>query len=121
MAATLDPADAQSWYSWITDFDNTYQQFQDNFNALVSLQDYVSSTHPELLSTYNDLVSRGQGHAQTLAQLKATRDYVWSWLQWLNSGLQSGIDFVTTSAQSAYDAAKAALGLGNVPRVVLRK
>lgn len=121
MAATLDPSQSQGWLDWVTNFDSTYQQFNDNFNGLVAQQDYVLNVHPELLTTYNDLVAQGQAHAQTLSQLKATRDYVWSWLQWLNSGVQSGIDFVTTTAQSAYDAAKAALGLGAMPRVVLRK
>ena len=121
MAETLNPNDSQAWYSWVTDFDNTYAQFQTNYNALVSLGDYVSTSHPELLPQYNDLVSRGNDNANTLAQLKATRDYVWSWLQWLNTGLQSGIDFVSSSAQSAYDAAKQALGLGAIPRVVLRR
>lgn len=121
MAATLDPADAGSWTNWVTNFDQTYQQFQDNFNGLVAQQDYVTTVHPELLPTFNDLVARGQQNAATLTQLKATRDYVASWLQTVNSGLQTASDFVTGQAQAIYDAAKAALGLGAMPRVVLRK
>jgi hypothetical protein len=121
MTDTLNPADANSWYDWVTNFDQTYQQFQTNWNALLAQSDYVSSTHPELLATYNDLIARGQGHSDTLTQLKATRDYVASWLSWLSTGVQSGIDFVTSSAQSAYDAAKAALGLSGIPRAIYRQ
>lgn len=118
---TLNPDDSGSWLQWVSDFDNTYQQFHANFDALSSpdMADYISSQHPELVGTYNDLVARGNTHAATLDKLKATRDYVWSWLQWLNTGLQSGIDFVSSSAQSAYDAAKSFFGLGAVPRAVL--
>src|SRR5438445_8982450 len=121
MAATLNPADANAWYSWITNFDQTYSLFQDNFNGLLAQQDYIATMHPELLSTWNDLVARGQSHAATLAQLKATRDYVSSWLDWLSNGIASGVDFVTSSAQSAYDYAKSALGLGALPRAVIRR
>jgi len=120
MAAVLNPDDAGGWYSWITDFDATYAGFQDNWNGLLAQQAYVMTAHPELVPTYNDLVARGQKHAAKLQELKATRDYVASWLDWLVNGVQSGIDFVSSAAQSAYDTAKSWLGLGAIPRVILR-
>lgn len=121
MAAVLNPGDAGSWYDWITNFDATYAGFQDNFNGLLAQQSYVMYSHPELIATYNDLVTRGQKHAAKLAELKATRDYVASWLDWLATGVQSGVDFVSSTAQSAYDAAKHFFGLGAIPRVVLHR
>jgi hypothetical protein len=121
MAQDLNPADANSWWDWVSNFDATWQQFSANYNALLSLQGYISSTHPELLPQYNQLVADGQGHMQTLTDLKATRDYVWSWLSWMQTGLQSGVDFVSTSAQSAYDTAKAYLGLSAInERAIIR-
>src|SRR5438445_13621925 len=113
---TLNPDDSGSWLQWVTNFDNTYLQFHANFDALSSpdMQAFILSYHPELASQYDDLVARGRGHAATLDRLKATRDYVWSWLQWLNHGLQAGVDFVSSSAQNAYDTAKSFLGLGNI-------
>lgn len=114
MAVDLNPADAQSWWSWVSNFDNTYAQFNANYNGLIAQAPYVKQSHPELLPQYTDLVNRGAAHAKTLADLKATRDYVSSWLTWLQSGIQSGVNFVESNAQAAYDAAKAALGLGDI-------
>lgn len=119
MAEALNPADAGNWYSWITDFDSTYSGFMDNWNGLLAQQNYVMTAHPELINTYNDLVARGQKNLAKLNELKATRDYVASWLDWLTNGVQSGIDFVSSTAQQAYDTAKSWLGLSGVPRIVI--
>lgn len=111
MAQTLNPNDAPSWLDFVTQFDATYQNFYDNYNALMSLGPWVQTNHPELLSQYNDMLNRGASNAYQLEQLKATRDYVYSWLQWLQSGASDISTFVSSSAQSAYDYLKSEFGL----------
>ncbi len=120
MAVALNPTDANSWWSWVTNYDQTLANFSAQYNALVSQSDYVSSAHPELSGQYSDLLSRANSALSTLNGLKATRDYVYSWLNWLQSGAQAGVDFIETGAQSVYDAAKAVLGLSGVERRVGR-
>lgn len=110
MAQELSPADAPSWYQFVTDFDNTYAKFYDNYNGLMATGPYIQNKHPELLDYYGKLLQQGSDAAYKLEQLKATRDYVYSWLNWL----QSGLDSVAATAQAAYDNAKHALGLGEL-------
>lgn len=111
MAQTLNPADAPAWYDFITQFDTTYANFYENYNALMTLGPWIQTSHPELLAQYNAMLQKGAENAYTLEQLKATRDYVYSWLQWLNSGASDISSFVTSGAQSAYDFIKGQLGL----------
>ncbi len=105
MAGTvpLQSADAGSWWDWITNYDQTLANFNAAYAALQAQGPYIQANHPELLSQYNQLMSDAQSHANTLNQLKATRDYVYSWLQWLGSGAQAGVNFVTSAAQNTYD------------------
>lgn len=112
MASALNPAEAPSWWDFVTKFDATYKSFNDNFSALLSLKNYIYSKHPELISTYNRMVADGQANVKKLTELKATRDYVLSWLQWLDTGAGNVAAFVQSSAQSAYDFALRELGLG---------
>lgn len=114
MAQILNQADAPAWYDFVLNFDDTYNRFYDNYNALMYLGPYVQSNHPELLPLYNDMLQRGSESAYKLEELKATRDYVYSWLQWLQSGVGNITNFVSSGAQSIYDAAKAALGLSGL-------
>jgi hypothetical protein len=114
MAVTLDPADVPSWYQFVTQFDDTYKSFYDNYNALMYLGPYIQNNHPELLSQYNAMLQSGSVNASQLEGLKATRDYVYSWLQWVQSGASDVTGFVTGAAQSAYDWAKKSLGLGDM-------
>lgn len=118
MTTALDPNDAPAWSQWITNFDSSFRSFMSDWDNLSSpdTTDFVYNQHPELIAQYQDLISRGHTQLATLQGLKATRDYVASWLNWLSNGIQSGVDFVETSAQSAYDAAKAVLGLSGVRR-----
>lgn len=111
MAQTLNPADAPSWLDFVTKFDATYGNFYDNYNALMSLGPWIQNNHPELLSQYTTMLQNGSQNAYTLEQLKATRDYVYSWLQWLNSGANDISSFLSSGAQSAYSAITSALGL----------
>ena len=113
MAATLNPADANSWWDFVTKFDATYTTFYDNYNALMALGPYIQTKHPELLSQYMDMLQKGSENANQLEGLKATRDYVYSWLQWLASGASDVSSFLYSSAQTAYDYAKQALGLND--------
>lgn len=114
MAVALNPADAPSWYDFVTQFDATYSSFYDNYNAIMTLGPYIQNNHPELLPQYNAMLQAGSVNANQLEQLKATRDYVYSWLQWVQTGAADATGFVTGAAQSAYDWAKKQLGLGEM-------
>jgi hypothetical protein len=111
MAQTLNPSDAPSWYDFIVKFDATYSNFYDNYNALMTLGPWIQTNHPELLAQYTAMLQKGAENAYTLEQLKATRDYVYSWLQWLNSGATDISSFLSSGAQAAYNYAASALGL----------
>lgn len=119
MSVELNTADAPQWYKFVTDFDAAYGQFYDNYNALMNIGPWIQTKHPELLGTYNQLLQEGSDVAYKLEQLKATRDYVYSWLQWAWSGVSDIGSFLSSGAQSAYDYAKQALGLGAVPVAVV--
>lgn len=108
----LNPADAPSWIDFVTKFDATYQNFYDNYNALMSLGPWIQTSHPELLDQYSTMLQNGAVNANTLEQLKATRDYVYSWLQWLQSGASDISSFIQSAAQNAYTSVTSALGLG---------
>jgi hypothetical protein len=114
MSAVLDPVDAPTWWDFITKFDATYASFYDNYNALMYLGPYIQNTHAELLPQYNAMLQAGSVNADKLEQLKATRDYVYSWLQWLQTGAGDTAGFIGSAAQSAYDWAKKQLGLGEM-------
>lgn len=114
MAVELQAADAGSWWDWVTNYDQTYQQFVTNYGALQNLNFYINTAHPELVGQYNDLMSRAQASMDQLNALKATRDYVYSWIQWLGSGAAQGVNFVTSAAQSTYDYMKSVLGLSGL-------
>lgn len=114
MAVALDPADAPSWYQFVTQFDATYASFYDNYNALMALGPYIQTKHPELRPQYDAMLQAGSVNANQLEGLKATRDYVYSWLQWVQSGVSDASGFVTSAAQTAYDWAKRSLGLGDI-------
>jgi hypothetical protein len=118
MSVALDPVDAPSWYDFVTRFDPTYASFYDNYNALMSLGPYIQNNHPELLPQYMVMLQSGAVNADKLEGLKATRDYVWSWLNWLQTGASDATGFVGSAAQSAYDWAKKELGLGIIPVAV---
>lgn len=111
MAEVLNPQDAPQWYDFVTKFDATFKSFQENFDALRTLAPYIQTKHPELISQYNKMIASGNSNARKLSELKATRDYVVSWLDWLKSGASSVASFVSSAAQSAYDFAKRELGL----------
>jgi hypothetical protein len=111
-SAVLQPADANYWFDWVTNYDQTLANFNAAFNQLVSNRDWIAANHPEMLAQHDALIAEGQGHIDTLNALKATRDYVMSWLNWLWSPVSATVDFTTTAAQSIYNEAKAALGLG---------
>lgn len=106
----LTPADAPAWYKFVSDFDASYAAFYDNYNGLMAQGPYVQTVHPEMLDYYNNLLQQGSEAAYKLEQLKATRDYVYSWLQWLSSG----VDYIMDAAQGAYDYAKRQMGLGSL-------
>jgi hypothetical protein len=114
MTTELQPADAGSWWSWITNYDQTLQQFNDAYNTLIGQANYITTQHPELLSTYNDLVARAQDQLNTLNSLKATRDYVYSWLDWLGNGAQQGVNFLTSAASNTYNYLMSSLGLSGL-------
>lgn len=107
----LNTADIPSWTDFITQFDATYGTFYDNYDGLMAIGPYIQDKHPELLAQYNDLLQRASVTADKLEQLKATRDYVASWLQWLQSGAGSIENFIGSNATAAYNYLKSSLGL----------
>lgn len=111
---TLAPADAPAWYDFVTKFDATWNSFHDNYDALMQLGPYIQNSHPELLPQYEAMLQAGAVNADQLNGLKATRDYVYSWLQWLQTGASDVSSFVSSAAQTAYDYVKAQLGLGEM-------
>lgn len=114
MAETLTPDQAPSWVRFVTNFDTTYKAFMDNYQALMSLGPYIQNQHPELLSQYEDMLQRGSEHAYTLQQLKATRDTVAAWLQWLQAGAINTFDWF----KKQVGLGEADSGLGYVPVIV---
>lgn len=114
MAAELQEADAGSWWDWITNYDQTLAQFNQQYTALMNQRAYVQNQHPELAPQYNDLVNRAQSNLAKLNELKATRDYVYSWLDWIGGGLQSGANFLTSAASNTYNYLLSSLGLGGL-------
>lgn len=122
MTVTLQPADAGSWWDWITNYDQTLKTFNQQYNQLLSQAAYVRNQHPELLDQYESLLNSAKEHLQTLNTLKATRDYVYSWLDWLNNGAKQGINFLTSAASNTYNYLMSSLGLqglGIAPVVVI--
>ncbi|MDE2019673.1 MAG: hypothetical protein KGJ13_05010 [Patescibacteria group bacterium] len=112
MPYTLQPSEAPSWWDFITKFDRTSDSFNENYAALQQLGGYIASNHPELMDQWRSMVAEGAANQKKLSDLRATRDYVYSWLQWLQSGASNIGDFLLSGAQSAYDFAKRELGLG---------
>lgn len=109
--STLNPADATSWWDWVTNYDQTLANFQTAYANLVAMTPWVQANHPEMLAQHNALVQEGNQHLQELNDLKATRDYVYSWLNWLWSGASNVANFVGSEATSLYNSALTALGL----------
>lgn len=79
-AVQLQPSDSTSWYQWVTDFDTAWNNFNTNYQALLSLSDYIYNQHPELKDEYDKLVNDGSTQYAELVQLKDTRDTVAGWL-----------------------------------------
>lgn len=114
MTVELQAADAGSWWNWITNYDQTLTDFNNQYQYLVEMEPYVRAMHPELLPQYNNLISRGNDQIATLNKLKATRDYVASWLDWLYNGAASGVNFLTSAATNTYNYLMSSLGLGGL-------
>lgn len=81
MTEIINPQRTSSWKQWIIDFDKTYRTFNDNYNALLSLDGYIKSKHPELYPKYSQMIVDGNKHRNTLNKLKSTRDKVLNWLR----------------------------------------
>lgn len=118
MTQALNPSDAPSWYQFVTDFDTAYGQFYDNYNGLMATGPYLQQNHPEMMADYNQLLQDGSTIAYKLEQLKAQRDYIYSWLQWLQTGASNIGSFIGSAAQSTYNAAVAALGLSGLGQIL---
>jgi len=110
----LNPNDAPSWWDFVTKFDATSASFNENYDALKQLGPYIQTSHPELLPQYNSLMQSGASNETSLNKLKATRDYVYSWLQWLQTGAGNIASFISSNAQAAYTWTLQQLGLGEV-------
>jgi hypothetical protein len=95
MATTpaLQEQDAPEWYDFVVDFDNTYNSFMTNYDALLKLGPVVAR-NPGLFPDYDSLVNRGADLYNQLNRLKATRDYAASWLNWVQSGATGVFNYI---------------------------
>ncbi len=89
--ATFNPLDAAQWRQWANDFDNTARLFQTQYAQLQQLAPYVRQRHPELLSSYNSLVTRGAQHQATLATLNQLRAQVGDWLAGIGQAVSGAV------------------------------
>ena len=83
----ITEAEAPGWQQWVTDFDKTWQLFNDNYNGLMAQEQYIRTSHPELLDKFLELKADAIKHKATLDDLKATRDRVKNWLGKLGEAL----------------------------------
>ncbi len=91
--AELNPADAPSWFDFVTNFDATKKAFDDNYTALLQVGPQIDR-YPGLRAQWEKLVSEGTDHYNTLQKLQTTRDYAASWLNWLQSGAKGIFSFL---------------------------
>jgi hypothetical protein len=109
--ATMQQADANSWLKFVTDFDEVNEAFEDNYAALLAIGPQVNQ-YPDLIPNYDRLVNEGATHRQTLQNLKATRDYAASWLNWLKSGARGVFQYFGLSGSHGLGAIPLVLGVG---------
>ena len=78
--ADLNASDVPKWAKFVTDFDNQYAAFSENYAALLSMRDWVYEKNPDIVPQYEKLIQDGAKHKKTLDQLKKVRDTVAKWL-----------------------------------------
>lgn len=113
MSAPLQTADAPKWSQWVTDFDKTLVNFKNTYGGLANLKSWVAA-HPQYSAEYTRVMSRGAADAIKLADLKKTRDAVYTWLNGIGKFFASGYDAVSKTAGEAFDYLKARFGLGDI-------
>ncbi|MGH8742865.1 MAG: hypothetical protein ACREUY_01150 [Burkholderiales bacterium] len=91
--AELIERDAATWSQFVTDFDGTYNSFMANWNALFDLAPFVAD-HPNLQAEYDYWVNRAGKSAQTLQNLKATRDTAARWLNSIVGGVSETVEWI---------------------------
>jgi hypothetical protein len=87
MAEVITEAQAPTWSQWITDFDKSWNLFNENYSGLKAVGPYVYSKHPELVPQYEKLMSTAQEHYNTLVRLRDVRNSVANWLTGFTGGL----------------------------------
>lgn len=76
----LNASDVPKWAKFVTDFDNQYAAFNDNYAALLSMRDWVYEKNPDIIPQYEEMMEKGAAHKKTLDGLKKVRDTVAKWL-----------------------------------------
>jgi hypothetical protein len=83
--ATPSANEAPAWYEFVVNYDATVKNFEENYAALLALGPEINN-YPGLWPQYDALVNEGADIRQNLQKLKDTRDYMASWLNWLQGG-----------------------------------
>jgi len=117
----LTEPDAPAWYQFVTNFDQAYQQFYDNYNGLMAQGPYIAQNHPEMLDWYNTELQNASEAAYKLEQLKSTRDTVAGWLNTIGAAISNIEDYFGSLYNSAASAVglQGYNGLGIVPLVYI--
>ena len=57
-AQIASPQEAQQWYQIITDFPGFFNNYQNNYQALIAQGNYIYTYHPEWKADYDDLLNK---------------------------------------------------------------
>lgn len=74
--SVLQPAQETSLIKVLTDFPNYFQNFQNNFQGLLSQSNYVVNKHPELRGEYDKLVNDASISYTKLVNIKNALDSI---------------------------------------------
>lgn len=88
----VNPGSAQSWTTWVTNFDATYAAFMENYDALTQIGPDIQTnfgSDPAMIREYDKLYSRATDTYNVLLSLMETREAVVSWLGYLQQGGQN--------------------------------
>lgn len=86
-------AQATAWYNVIGQFNDLFDKFNTNYHALIQQANYVYTQHPELKTTFDDLVNRGSSEWTTLYNMKNDISTVQQWL----SGALTSVENVASN------------------------
>ncbi len=99
------PAQATAWYNVIGQFNNVFDNFNTNYHALLQQANYVYTQHPELKSTYDNLVNTGSKNWTDLYNIKTDIATVQQWLSGALTTVENTASNVASSVSSSVSSA----------------